>query len=546
MDSQDFQQALKALQQEYIRALPNKFADIETLWHTLSDTWDADNFKTFIRLAHSLAGSGATYGFPDVGKAARALEQYCKTLAADAPLSPEERTKVERLLASLQDATKLAQEPPAPRDEPPAEKPQAPASPAPLILVYEPDGQVADDSRTQLGYYGYRAESIHALNDIPTLVQENVPAALVIDWDAVQQRESMEQDVLTQVHESSPALPIVFISEQDDLPARLEVVRHGATAYLVKPVGMGGLLETLDAQTGSRSTEPFRILIVEDDSSLAAWSSTVLVQASMVTQVVTDPMQVMPALIDFRPDLILTDVYMPGVSGLELAAVLRQQEAYLSIPIVFLSNESDVDKQLSAMRLGGDDFLSKPIEPSHLIASVTSRVQRARILRSLAEHDSLTGLLNHTRFKEQLVVEVARATRTQTDLSFVMLDIDRFKTVNDMHGHLTGDRVIKSLARLLKQRLRKSDILGRYGGEEFAIILPETDGGAAYSVMEEIRTAFAQIRQQAARVEFHVTFSAGIATCPPWTDPAELNEAADKQLYQAKRNGRNQISYDAG
>lgn len=544
MDSPDFRQALQALKQEYLGALPNKIADIDTLWQTLRQSSDTTDLATFIRLAHSLAGSGATYGFPGVGKAAHALEQYCKTLRAEEPITPEQQTEVDTLLKNLQDATNAAKEPPVTSKQPPTDA-RTRASVAPLILFYESGGQIADDSRAQLGFYGYRAESIAALSEFPALVQENAPAALVIDWDAAQQHESASQDVLTQVHAASPALPIVFVSERDDLAARLEVVRHGATAYLVKPVDMGALLETLDSQTGGRSAEPFRILIVEDDTGLAAWSSTVLAQESMVSQVVNDPMQVMPALVDFRPDLILTDVYMPGVSGLELAAVLRQQEAYLSIPIVFLSNESDLDKQLSAMRLGGDDFLTKPIAPAHLIASVTSRVQRARLLRSLAEHDSLTGCLNHTRLKEQLVVEVARATRTQTDLSFVMLDIDRFKTVNDLYGHLTGDRVIKSLARLLKQRLRKSDILGRYGGEEFAVILPETNGGGAYSVMEEIRTAFAQIRQQAARIEFHVTFSAGIATCPPWTDPPELNEAADKQLYQAKRNGRNQISYDA-
>jgi diguanylate cyclase (GGDEF)-like protein len=263
----------------------------------------------------------------------------------------------------------------------------------------------------------------------------------------------------------------------------------------------------------------------------------------MVTRTVTEPLQVMKPLVDFRPDLILIDIHMPDVTGTEIAAILRQESAYVSIPIVFLSSEKNPDKQQNAMLLGADDFLTKPVEPGHLISSVTSRVQRARTLRNLAERDSLTGLLNHTRFKEQLSIEVARAQRMGTSLAFVMLDIDHFKTINDTYGHPTGDRVLKSFALLFKQRLRKTDVLGRYGGEEFGVIMPDTGEGAAFQVMEELREAFAKIGHSSHGTIFQVTFSGGIATLPPWQDAASLNEAADRALYHAKRGGRNQVVY---
>src|SRR5581483_6628291 len=541
MQATDFQQALQALKQEYERNLPDKVAEIENQWRTLTDeAWDSEQFKTFIRLAHSLAGSGATYGFPQVSTAARDLERYSKALNGEMRVSPEEEAQIQARIVSLWQSIIPVEHGVAAvqSDAPSSETTPLP----PCVLVYEHDSELARDIETQLGYFGYRAERIALFHNFLEQAEQTQPTALILDWDEAKQCSAEEVSRLAPLHKKNPSQPILFMSEDDDLAARLEAVQHGATAYLVKPIVLSSLLETLDAQTGSRSSEPFRILIIEDEASLASWAATVLKQAGMLTQTVTDPMRVMSALVDFRPDLILTDFHMPGVTGPELAAILRQQEAYLSIPIVFLSSETDVDKQLSAMLLGGDDFLLKPIEPPHLISSVTSSVQRARILRNLAEHDSLTGLLNHTRFKEQLAIEVARAIRTQTDLAFVMLDIDRFKSVNDIYGHPTGDRVIKSLARLLKQRLRKTDILGRYGGEEFAVILPETNGGAAYAVMEEIRTSFAQIHQHAGGVEFQVTVSGGIATLPPWLDAAELNEAADKALYQAKRNGRNQIA----
>jgi diguanylate cyclase (GGDEF)-like protein len=200
-----------------------------------------------------------------------------------------------------------------------------------------------------------------------------------------------------------------------------------------------------------------------------------------------------------------------------------------------------IEKQLEAMRLGGDDYMIKPITPNHLISAVTSRVQRSRTLRSFMVRDSLTGLFNHTTTKTNLEIELARAVRNQSPLAFAILDIDRFKLVNDTYGHPTGDRVLKSVARLLRERLRQSDIIGRYGGEEFAVVLVGTDGPTAVTVLDQIRAGLAQIRQQADGEVFTVTFSCGIACFADFPDAPKLTEAADKALYAAKRGGRNQV-----
>jgi diguanylate cyclase (GGDEF)-like protein len=193
------------------------------------------------------------------------------------------------------------------------------------------------------------------------------------------------------------------------------------------------------------------------------------------------------------------------------------------------------------MSLGGDDFLTKPIRPEHLVSSVSSRIERSRLLRSFMVRDSLTGLLNHTAIKDQLEREVARAKRQGMPLSFAMIDIDRFKRVNDTYGHPVGDRVIKSLSRLLKQRLRANDVVGRYGGEEFAVIMVDTDGSAALKVLEGIREAFSCLRQVADGNEFFVTFSGGVADVADFDDAIKLGDSADKALYEAKHAGRNRL-----
>jgi diguanylate cyclase (GGDEF)-like protein len=196
---------------------------------------------------------------------------------------------------------------------------------------------------------------------------------------------------------------------------------------------------------------------------------------------------------------------------------------------------------MEAVRNGGDDFLTKPVDPQYLVSLVRVRVERTRNMRYFMERDSLTGLLNHSNLKDQLGREIIRARRMGTSLSFAMIDTDRFKRINDTFGHLTGDRVLKSLARLLQDRVRRTDIVGRYGGEEFGVILLNADAESARKIMDEIRINFAQIRHRADDREFYISFSCGIAEYPGYEDAEELSCAADEAMYAAKQAGRNRV-----
>jgi diguanylate cyclase (GGDEF)-like protein len=142
-------------------------------------------------------------------------------------------------------------------------------------------------------------------------------------------------------------------------------------------------------------------------------------------------------------------------------------------------------------------------------------------------------------FKDRLRLEVARASRIQGPLAFAMLDLDAFKGVNDAHGHAAGDRVLRNLARVLQHRLRRTDVIGRWGGEEFAVVLPDTTLEVAARVLEDIRERFAAMPQEAGRQTIHVSLSCGLAAYPDFGEPLALVDAADQALYAAKRLGRN-------
>jgi diguanylate cyclase (GGDEF)-like protein len=546
------------LRARYTARVYEKIEQIEEIWRGLvRGAWNDEAAQTLQRLSHNLVGSGATFGLPAISERARALDVLLKALLERAvPPATEQRIQIELCIAALKQAyyethtgSSAGYRPPTVDRQPPssdhqatpysARRPLAAGSRVDNRLIYLviDDAERAQDLALQIGYFGYTADIFVDMSNLADMVQQAAPAAIVVDTALLEGGG----EVLAAVRRTPPAPPIFFISVYDAIATRLQAVQAGGEAYFTDPVNIGGLIDKLDLLATGQELEPYRILIVDDEMEQAQDYALTLERAGMTTAVIVEPLHVMRALVEFMPDLILMDMYMPDCNGLELAAVIRQLEAYVSIPIVFLSMEDNLDMQLEAIHIGGDDFLTKPIQPDQLVLAVTSRVKRSLVLRSLMVRDSLTGLLKHTILKERLEVEVARAQRQAARLVFAMIDIDHFKSINDTHGHATGDRVIKSLARLLQQRLRKSDVIGRYGGEEFAVILPDTDGVAALKVLDELRAGFAHIRQQSGDEVFYVTFSCGIAGYPHYNNADGLIDAADRALYDAKHAGRNLV-----
>lgn len=539
-DLNDIAEKMKVLRDAYAAQLPEKLGQIKQLWNSLPEGgYDEEMFQTLHRRVHSLTGSGKTFGFSALSDTARELEHELKSLAeGKAVLTPQQRQAIQDLLSRLHQASLVSE---GQTDAGMGIRVRTDVSAARHIYIVEDDVQFAGMLKNQLSYFGYEVSVYNTLESFARAVPLRADSVVVMDISFPEDGMGGVRAIQKlQLGRDTP-IPVVFISSYDDLNARLGAVRAGGIAYFNKKLNISALIDRLDALTQNQPAAAYRVMIVDDSASLTSFYSAVLEQAGMLTRVVNDPMKVMTPLVEFEPDLILIDMYMPGCNGMELARVIRQMDAFVGIPIVFLSAEQDVDKQLAAMDLGGDDFLTKPIQAHHLVASVNSRIRRSMLLRSFMLRDSLTGLLNHTSIKDQLDREVARARRNGTHCCFAMIDIDFFKKINDTYGHPAGDRVIKSLSRLLRQRLREIDSVGRYGGEEFAVVLADTDGPAALRVLNAIREDFARLRHVAEGVEFSVTFSCGVADAADFHDATKLCDAADKALYKAKHGGRNRV-----
>jgi two-component system cell cycle response regulator len=250
------------------------------------------------------------------------------------------------------------------------------------------------------------------------------------------------------------------------------------------------------------------------------------------------------------PDVVLLDVEMPGLDGYEVLARLKADSDLKDIPVVFLTSRSRRQDVVAGLRGGAHDYLTKPFDTPELLARVASAVhmkqlqdqlrERSDQLDQLSRTDALTGLFNRRHLDEELALRHADARRYGQDLCLLLLDIDHFKAVNDTFGHPAGDAVLRSFAARLQGELRGGDIAGRWGGEEFLVILPHTDLDGARMMADRIRLAVAATPITADRESVAVTVSGGCASGSGDSVQALLAKA-DARLYEAKLTGRNRI-----
>lgn len=543
------------LQQIFIDQLPGRISTGSQLIDSLTSNWqqakppEQTDLENLLRLFHNLKGTSASFGMTTISKLAKEGEDLCHEILEtleDEPgaLLTQYLRKIKEVVTGLASLEPKEEAPPITGLDLERWSRQA-ANPHKIcknIYLCDDDPlQLAQISR-QLSCFGHNIHSFEHTQDLVEAMRKQPPDVLIMD--VVFPEGSMAGiEAVNQVkQEVGKEIPTIFISGRDSFNARLEAVRAGGLAYCVKPIAIMDLVEFLDDLCGCASPEPYRILVVDDDQALADYHALILEQAGMQVRVETDPTRVLDVLTGFNPDLVLMDLYMPKCAGQELSMVLRQIPGYLGLPIVYLSSETEEGRKLAALKVGVEGFLHKPIEPQSLVAEVCLRAERMRTLRQLMTRDSLTGLYNHSNIKRILEQELARSQRNTSPLVLAMLDIDHFKQVNDLFGHGMGDQVLTTLARLLRQRLRQTDYVGRYGGEEFAVILPDTTEDAARRILNELRESFANLRFLSKSTEFHITFSCGIAASEHFPSASDLFLNADIALYQAKHGGRNQVA----
>ena len=252
------------------------------------------------------------------------------------------------------------------------------------------------------------------------------------------------------------------------------------------------------------------------------------------------------------PNLIILDWMMPGISGVELCRKIRSRKSMCYPYILLLTSKNAKEDVIEGLNAGADDYITKPFDPNELMARLkvgrrilclqNELLQKEAELRFVAEHDALTKLWNHGAILEFLEQEISRARRAGSSVGVLMVDIDHFKRINDTYGHPAGDAILKEVAQRLGLGTRNYDWVGRYGGEEFMVLLPDSSAETVAICAERLRAAVASTPMSALGNEINVTVSVG-AALHTGSGNEDILHFADAALYRAKNSGRNRVEF---
>jgi diguanylate cyclase (GGDEF)-like protein len=295
----------------------------------------------------------------------------------------------------------------------------------------------------------------------------------------------------------------------------------------------------------SKNSEKNALVLIVDDNPLnIKFLQTLFTSQSYRVYSAEDGLQACRLSKKIIPDIILLDIMMPVMNGFDACKRLKAMPETKNIPIIFLTSKADTKDILKGFKLGAVDYITKPFQYKILLARVSThlKLKFARdILKKMAILDGLTQLYNHGYINKRLAQEISAAKRHSHPLSVFMFDLDHLKNINDTYGHSVGNNVFVKISATLKENMREEDIIGRYGGDEFLIILPNTRRQAGYKVAEHVRNMICQLEW--CHDKMKVTISGGITAMQKEKNADELIAKTDALLYQAKHNGRNSIVF---
>jgi len=341
-------------------------------------------------------------------------------------------------------------------------------------------------------------------------------------------------------------LALLTFSTSGELPVRLRAMRAGADAFVALPAQAEDVTGRIAELLAADSADPYRVLIVEDDRSQAIFAESILRKAGMMTRMVTDPLAALDQLDEFRPELILMDLYMPACDGMELTAIIRERDAFVSTPIVFLSGEQNQEKHFEALDSGGDDFLSKPIRPKHLISAVTNRVRRARQLgrrgAGANPRDPVSGLYQRAHVLDQVSSMLTREDSNATHGGLMYIEIDAAARTRERIGMLAFDALLGQLGAFIASHVGTNDLATRYGDSSFLLLCPHGDDAALSKLATNLRDRTA--RESFEQESRSYTLSLSIGVC---SFAARLGEvgamlnAAERAMTDARRPGGSHV-----
>lgn len=479
------------------------------------------------RAAHQVYVTAEQSAFPEVANAVLHVEDAVAAMA-EGELAPDSSTfrQVDAALRAARAACAMPEAQAAPAE--------AQALRGEVWLICD-DAELGADLARAVGKKRLEARLV-AKHDLP-LRTGAAPSALIVELGADDPSELLES--IARLRQRAPRMALIVLSEDGAYAARLVAARLGAVLFFVLPAGADKVATALDTLDFGAAHERPRVLALALNGSIA-WLRDPLEAEGMELKVFHQPDLVLEALDASQPSALVLD--QSGNSGRLLCRLVRAAPRWRDIPILIRAPHG-ADAWLAGFEAGADDMLPSDVRPDELLARLRVRLDRTRVFREQSNRDLLTGLLTRRAFTEGALARIAEAQRSRRHLSLCLLDVDRFKSVNDTYGHGVGDKVLSAFGALLGTRFRLQDLRGRWGGEEFVVAFFGEWAESAREILSRVTGEFAKLSFDGGQGRsFNVTVSGGIATYPiDGRTLDELVQIADQRLYAAKQAGRNRI-----
>lgn len=290
----------------------------------------------------------------------------------------------------------------------------------------------------------------------------------------------------------------------------------------------------------------YKVVVGDDDLRSIVFMKKFLEASDFSVVVAKNGLEILQCVKSEKPDIILLDIVMPIMNGFDVCMQLKSDSELKDIPIIMVTHQTDSNNLMRALDLGAFDYIKKPINEVEALARIKSALKYKEAqdkIKEIAMRDGLTGLYNHRFLIEIFEKEYSKRVEKNCNISYAMLDLDHFKKINDTYGHIFGDEVLKKIADIITESIREGDTVGRYGGEEFGVVIPDSEPEEVINICEKIRTNIENHFYNIGGSKFNLTASIGIYLCKaiPDINFKEVIKVSDEALYEAKSKGRNRI-----
>ena len=532
----------------YVDSFPEKINDLLVGLSALNESAvvTPEQLTNMRTVAHNIAGSSGSHGFDDIHLLAKSIEVDIVAVIDQEAQWENNKQSIDKQVARLVDTLEEELKNYGVANTSEGSIPQLDT----LQLSHRSLGVfLISQSSIELSLLagllearGFVVFTFAGLEEALDKLDFVAPAIVVLDLGNENQIP-LGEEIRSKFKVNGQGPAFVVISRKDNAKIRLNVAQFGAEAFFTIPINAHNFSSSLDVILETRGNDYCRVLLVDNKPQRIGYVEEVCVKQHIVCHVVNEIEEVTAKLVDFKPDLVIIADNLKDNNSFDAAKMIRLHESYFNTPIIFFLEEDSAEHRLEALRAGADDCISD-IECSYeLFGILKQRIKRYRRSNHLIIMDSLTGTLNRDAFFDRASEEINLAIRREETICLAMIDVDHFKQINDQNGHIVGDSVLRHISDYLINRLRRSDIVGRYAGDEFLVFLPDTDLDSASVVLTMIRkNLIAQkIKVNDATVQVSISLGLIAAKLVEPIDVESLIIEADKRLYEAKVAGRNTL-----